>query len=445
MDRSKNKNTQAHVDFAAPDQKMDWNTVGLDLHAQGVLRQNLRNDLLATLNQNLSTNHQATSSAVRVVQQILNSDTCHRDLLRADFESMHHDFLNVYEQADIPRQLRRRRYICPTGLAISPDHCTDTIKDIKRVYSFIKGIDAAIHRQLSELGKSQVHIVYPACGPFAPLLVPLLTFYRDQHSISPQQLNVTLIDIQQGAVMGLQALIQHLGLDAYINQVVCTNALDYVAQQPVDIVVLEALQHGFSREGHLCLAKHFADMLVADGVFLPQEIKISAALNIGQREFVEQWNPDIAEDVIRETQQAVRQERILLGEILRVNLPMLRNMKVTQQDEYTSLYECQEVNIPDLESDQEKQVLLIQTEINVFGPWGIGEYESGITHPLPDLKVCINFTPRIPEPDDLLVNSGDKLKFYYCMNGLPGFLPIRLEGSNAPAANTQLQQAGEHV
>ena len=208
--------------------------------------------------------------------------------------------------------------------------------------------------------------------------------------------------------------------------------MEYQAPNQVDMVVLEALQHGFSREGHLCLAKHFADMLKDDGVFLPEQISISAALNVGQREYVDQWNPDSNQNEALEIQQQIRSERTQLGEILKVNLPMLKAMKITQQDEHTALYECGEVKIPDLPENEEKQVLLIQTDIIVFGQWGIGEYDSGITHPLPDLKVCINFNPRTPEPDDLLVKSGDSLKFYYCMNGLPGFLPIRIESFKHP-------------
>ena len=67
-------------------------------------------------------------------------------------------------------------------------------------------------------------------------------------------------------------------------------------------------------------------------------------------------------------------------------------------------------------------MLMICTHIKTYGDEVIGEYESGISHPLPDMHVCINFTPRDVKPGDLLVKTADKLKFYYRLNGLPGFL-----------------------
>ena len=59
----------------------------------------------------------------------------------------------------------------------------------------------------------------------------------------------------------------------------------------------------------------------------------------------------------------------------------------------------------------------------------IYEYDSGITHPLPEQQVCINFTPSESRDGDLLVKSGDDIKFYYRLNGLPGFLATWCEPS----------------
>lgn len=431
MDRSKNKNGTVSTDYDFSDQELNWNSLNLDAYSQGSFRQSLRNSIVASLKEELPQQNIAATKAASVVDSVLRSSVCNVDDLKQSFEELHEAFMDVYEKAEIARQLRRRRYICATGLVISPDHCTDTIKDIRRIYAFIKGIDQAIRDQWDK-SQNTIQIVYPACGPFAPLLLPLISFYQQHDLFSPEQIRITLIDMQEGAIQGLNALIKNLGITSYIENVVCGNAMEYQAPNQVDIVVLEALQHGFSREGHLCLAKHFADMLNDGGVFLPEQISISAALNVGQREYIDQWNPDSNQNEALEIQQKIRSERTQLGEILKVNLPMLKAMKITQQDEHSALYECGEVEIPDLPENAEKQVLLIQTDISVFGQWGIGEYDSGITHPLPDLKVCINFNPRTPEPDDLLVKSGDSLKFYYCMNGLPGFLPIRIESFKHP-------------
>ena len=130
--------------------------------------------------------------------------------------------------------------------------------------------------------------------------------------------------------------------------------------------------------------------------------------------------------------EANRQRRIELGEILNLTADSLRNLQEQTIDQFTSLIECGAVTLPELPADMEHPLLMICTKI-IAGEQTeefenqevIDEYDSGITHPLPDMQVCINFVPTESKPGDLLVNSGEQLKFYYRMNGLPGFLPVR--------------------
>lgn len=397
----------------------------------GQMRQNLRNQLSTKQTPSLNTLHRAAERASNdAVSWILNAPAFDRTELSRRLELLHGAFYELYQQANIPAPLRSRRYLCETGLVISPEHCTGTIKDSKRVYAFVSAVDRAL-KKLGAGESGRVHIVYPACGPFAPLLLPLLSYYCQQGIYSPEQLCVSLVDIQPGAVQSLQYLVDSLGVRDFILDLVCANALEYQPREPVNMVVLEALQHGFSREGHLQLAQHFAAMLEPDGIFLPQNISVNAALAVGQREFVEQWQAVDGRPADSQSSDAFRvreqflQERIDLGCILNVDLAMLRQMSAERQDEHTQLLSCGSVTIPRL--DDSDRILILCTDITVLDGLQIGEYESGITHPLPDMQVCVNFTPRDTRPGDLLVRSGDRVQFYYCMNGLPGFLPIRLE------------------
>ena len=59
-------------------------------------------------------------------------------------ELLYQEFGKVYQQADIQKSLRTRQYICATGLVISPDHCTTTVKDTLRLNAFVRGLDRAI-------------------------------------------------------------------------------------------------------------------------------------------------------------------------------------------------------------------------------------------------------------------------------------------------------------
>ena len=410
------------------DERIDFNSMHLNANLFGDFKDQLRQQL--TVEKPSPQNDEFIHLCVHdAVSSMLTNALCNKEKLAAQLEAVFEAFTQVYESSDISEALRKRRYICETGLVSSPDHCTETIKDTLRMNAFVRGIDQAIH-SLSQSVKGKINIVYPACGPFAPLLLPLLSYYQREGIYSSDDLSVSLIDIQDGAIQSVRSLIKALSIGGFIKEVVCCNAVSYTSNEPVHLVVLEALQHGFSREGHLKLAKHFADMLDPIGIFLPQEIIVSAVLNVGQREYVEQWQQAKTEEEKMNLINEVRAERTELGDILRVNLPMLRKMSFQRQDEHTELYECGSVELPYLEKEYDQQVLMISSKVNVFNDEKIDEYDSGITHPLPDLQVCVNFVPKDSRPGDLLVKSGDVIKFYYCMNGLPGFLPIKLEKQN---------------
>ncbi len=432
MDRYKQRGDEVrnqNISDQVIDQAIDLTSLQFDSNLMGSLRQQIRQQITAVSGgpPNKKKVNLLPDIVDDIVGEIISSPECNKALLAPLLVKLFEQCRAVYELADIPKPLRSRRYICATGLVISPDHCTETIKDTARIHAFIHGIDKAL-RQLHDRRSGKVHIVYPACGPFAPLLLPLLSYYKRNGVYASDDIGVSLIDIQEGATRSLQALVNALDLQDFIVDISCCNAMEYQSSLPVHMVVLEALQHGFSREGHLQLAKYFSDMLEPDGFFIPKEIVVSAALNVGQREYVDQWKKGDRDDEHKqESQIDIRRERTELGEILRVNLPMLRNMTVQIQDEHTQLLVCGAVTIPHIENNHDKQVLLICSKVRVFDEAVIDEYASGITHPLPDMQVCINFVPNDTRPDDLLVNSGDCIKFYYCMNGLPGFIPLKME------------------
>lgn len=365
-----------------------------------------------------------------------------------DFDRQHADdklnqlferFMRIYHAAPIAKSLRRRRFIHATGLIISPDHCTTTIKDTLRLRAFIRGIDQALRERSCTVNK-KIRIVYPACGPFAPLLVPLLCFYNEHKVYSADELGVTFIDIQEGATRALGAVLEEAGVLSYVENICCCNAIDFDSENHFDVLVLEAMQHGFSREGHLSIAKHFSRFIKNDGVMIPQSIEVDAALAIGQREFVEQWKWEgerVASPPERDIplkfqglsaqqlkSQQFKKERTPLGRILTLNLDFLKHMEPQALNDSTQLIQCETVTLPDIPSDGNEYILILLSRLNTYGENWLDEYESGITHALPDLSVCLNFIPRARKDSDVLVRSGDRLQFFYCINGLPGFLPI---------------------
>ncbi|NQZ11749.1 MAG: hypothetical protein HRT35_31750, partial [Algicola sp.] len=364
------------------------------------------------------------------VTEILGEQQVNPAVLTSKLSLLFDQLHQVYLQADIDPALRKRQFISAHGLVIPPDYCITSQKDTLRVHAFIRGAHQAIG-ELKNRYDECLHIVYPACGPFAPLLLPLIGYYKDSGLYDENDIRITLIDMQPGAVASLEAVVHEMGIAGYIEQILCGDGCDYQKSMPIHMVVLEAMQHGLSREGHLPLARHFAAMIEPDGVFLPQQVSLRAVLSVGQKEFVEQWRDKERQDkrgqedrglCEADMRQDINDQRIDLGEILRLTPESLRTLKERELDEYTRLIECGTVTLPQASQIPQNPLLLICTQIKTYNDEYINEYDSGITHPLPDMQVCVNFVPHDAKPGDLLVNSGDKLKFFYRLNGLPGFL-----------------------
>lgn len=394
-------------------------TTFADPKLKDICNQNLRKQLNNLLNQ-LPENElqQALQNSFNtLVAQILSDKLPHTQLVDL-FADAYENLLASYDKAELTESEKMTSYINATGLVMSVENAVHTFQDIYRVQAFLRGI----HQALEEKKDSEaVYIVYPACGPCAPLLLPLISYYASKN-IDRQRLKITLIDIQPGAVKVLNKLISDLDIADYIYEVICCDVMDFQPTCKIDVLVMEALQHGFTREGHFAFARHLTPFLATDAIMLPEKVTVTASLNVGQREYIDQWS-DQERTHSTLADQNILNERIQLGEVVSLTLDSLRKLTVIPLGDGMKLIECNQVQIPRGVENIEKTNLLLSVTATIFGNEQIKEYDSGITHPLCDMSVCIDFVPKAAEPDDLLVKSGDWLKFYYKLSGTPGFLP----------------------
>lgn len=395
-------------------------TASIDSTLQKTFNQALReqlNDLLLNVKDNTSSNTSLKSISASV-EKMLHQELSHEDWVEV-FSEMNLAFLPSYKKTELTEDENSTSYINQTGLIISVKDCVNTINDIYRVKAFIKGTAQAL-TQLNK--KESIHIVYPACGPFAPLLMPLLCYYKDKHPDLLSKLKITLIDIQPGAVKVLQQVIEDLGFSECHIEAHCLDIMEYTPHESIDILLMESFQSGFSREGHVAFALHLAKYMSQDSVLLPEKISVVAYLSNCEREYNEQWQnqPRAHSNLVNEE---IQKQRVALGELLEISKESLQKMQVITLGNSIDLVECNQVNIPKNIPNIKDKTLIVSASATVFGNEIVAEYDSGISHPLPDMSICIDFKPIVPEPDDLLVKSGDKLKFYYKMGSLPGFLP----------------------
>ena len=91
--------------------------------------------------------------------------------------------------------------LLPQGVAINPQAAAFCIKDYTRTVIFIRGVHAAIATLQARLPQQPIRILYAGCGPFATLLLPLLTRFK------ATELDITLLDIHQRSLNSVGKLL----------------------------------------------------------------------------------------------------------------------------------------------------------------------------------------------------------------------------------------------
>ena len=387
-----------------------------------LLKYSLRTQLEAMLQNQLSTaerQRQLKESFAAAVELVLKETKVEHLTLVQAFQSMYGNACQSLSLAKLTQEELTRQYISTSGLVMSPLNCKHTIKDVYRIKGFACGTNRAIQQMLAN--KSQVKVLYPACGPFAPLLLPLLAHYKQSDRISAEQLQVTLVDIHPGAIKALNQLIADLDIADYIEALVEEDATQFSPTQTFDLLILEAMQHGFSREGFLSIAKHLVQYLHIQGEMIPNQVSVRAMMVIGETEFNQQWEKaEYAHS--NHCQPEAIDDRIDLGEILNVNKAMLLRSEIFELDGGIKMLQGNTIELPKDVPDMAKRILAIYSHIDTYGDAMVGQYDSGITHPKPDMTFYVDAKPKAVEHHYFEAKGGDKVSFYYQLTGLPGFV-----------------------
>lgn len=361
-------------------------------------------------------------SFTKTIEAVLQKEKTEHHTLTKLFTDMYDCAVLSMAQAGLSQELLTCQYVSESGLIMSPLNCRTTIKDIYRIRGFVRGVDKAVKGLLTH--KEKIHILYPACGPFAPLILPLLQFYKEQGNITSEQLKVTLVDIQPGAILALRQLINDLSVSDYIEGIVEQDATQYVPQHDIDLLLLEAMQHGFTKEGQLSIAKHLIQFLSIDGWLIPKEISVRGILIHGETEFNQQWK-GVEYAHSQHVTNDVQADRVELGEILKVSKSTLLAMKEIELDDGIKVVEANTVLLPTGIQDMKNRIFAMYARVETFDEESVEQYDSGISHPLPDMTFYIDTRPKAPELKHFIVNSGDAVKFYYQLTGLPRFIPTK--------------------
>jgi len=284
------------------------------------------------------------------------------------------------------------------GVAISPHLAARCLLDPLRTVQFLRGIHAGIHEAKRRFPGEPIHLLYAGCGPYATLVLPLTTQF------SPEQIQLTLIDIHQASIQGVKRLVEALDLTAHVTACVQADAITYRHPDHVQrhMVVCETMQAGLAREPQVAIMLNLLPQLVENGIFIPENIVVEACLSDPRQEDIGllMHRDEFGFPVGREMDK--QPERRMLGRIVALDMETAREMGRANGRDVIPLTT---IEVPE-RADEADQFLLMTT-VSVFDAFELAPYACELSFPL-----------RVHELS--AVESGTRIQFSYTFDPKPG-------------------------
>ncbi|QQX77470.1 MULTISPECIES: hypothetical protein [Aequorivita] len=164
--------------------------------------------------------------------------------------------------------------LLPSGKAIGPKWAGMCIEDIPRTHKFIKGIHSAVQEVLKKDPNKPVTILYAGTGPFATLVIPLLTLFE------PSQLQLILLEVNTVSIESLKRIIKDFDAYDYIKAIYHCDAANFIVppEFETDILLIECMQHALVREPQVGITYNLLPQMKKDVILIPEEISLHVAL-----------------------------------------------------------------------------------------------------------------------------------------------------------------------
>ena len=292
--------------------------------------------------------------------------------------------------------------ILPCGRAISPLDAGRCVLDLARTAKFLRGVRSAIDEAQRRFPNEIIHILYAGCGPFAPLVLPLATFY------GPDQVQFTLLDIHHKSIGYVTRVVDALGFSQSVRQFIQADAATYrhPKESPIHVVVIEALQKGLTAEPQVTITLNLAPQLHSKGILVPERITLTACYADLGKEIALLPTGGKRSDL--KLASDGRKKRIVLG----VPFELTAENALEFAAELSRLGPGGAKHLPcrTLKNKRRSSVaqnLVIFTTVVVFGSIILGDYDSGVTYPV-----------VLPGPP--LDTEHENLAFVYQLGQQPG-------------------------
>jgi hypothetical protein len=189
-------------------------------------------------------------------------------------------------QADDERN-RKDIYISK-GKAIGTTWAALCVKELMRTKYFLRGLYGGIKEAQNRFPNTRIHILYAGTGPFAALAIPMTAIF------SSEEISFTLLEINPASIAHLEKCICAFQAENYINEIVQCDATAYQTDKsnPIHIVLTETMLNALQKEPQVSITMNLVPQMLPEGILIPQNIRIDAALLSPKKNAERMTNPD---------------------------------------------------------------------------------------------------------------------------------------------------------
>ena len=249
-----------------------------------------------------------------------------------------------------------------TGKAIGTKWAGMCVDDLMRTKRFISGTYKAVKYLLQENKNKPVHILYAGTGPFATLVMPLITLFN------PSEIQFTLLEINPQSIENLKRTVKSFNAENYINEIHLCDASEFIIPNPndINIVLIECMQHALVREPQVAITYNLVSQLEKNIILIPEQISLHIALIDSDKKNNYLMNSDITER----------------------KLDFYKNIEPVFVIDKKAVYNNPDTIFPKIEVvlpkgiDKNSDILAITTEITIYKNEKLTIDDSGLTIPL---------------------------------------------------------------
>lgn len=174
--------------------------------------------------------------------------------------------LNEYSPSE------RTPVLTASGKAIGTYWASMCIQDMLRTRRFVRGLFEAITAARIQFPDRPVHVLYAGSGPFGTLSLPVMC------DMQPSEVQFTFLEINPISAEMLQKTLHALGFEAFVREIIQTDASQYLPASEVHILLTETMQHTLIKEPQVAITQHLVPFLHPKGFLVPEQIVIRAGL-----------------------------------------------------------------------------------------------------------------------------------------------------------------------